>query len=45
MVHDIIWPGEGQPQWITQGRTFPLLNASGTALVDLYDYQQTFDDE
>lgn len=45
MVHDIIWPGEGQPAWITEGRTFPLLNASGTALVDLYDYQQTFDDE
>jgi len=45
MVHDIIWPGEGQPDWITQGRTFPLLNASGTALIDLYDYQQTLSEE
>jgi len=45
MVHDIIWPGEGQPEWITQGRTFPLLNASGTALIDLYDYQQTLSEE
>ena len=45
MVHDIIWPGEGQPQWIAESRTFPLLNASGTALVDLYDYQQGIADE
>lgn len=45
MVHDIIWPGEGQPQWIAESRTFPLLNASGTALVDLYDYQQGITDE
>lgn len=45
MVHDIIWPGEGQPAWITESRTFPLLNASGTALVDLYDYQQLLGDE
>lgn len=45
MVHGIIWPGEGQPKWITEGRTFPLLNASGSALVDLYDYQQVLTDE
>ncbi len=45
MLHDIVWPGEGQPQWVTDSRTFPLLNASGTALVDLYDYQQSLGDE
>lgn len=45
MVHDIIWPGEGQPAWITESRTFPLLNASGSALVSLYDYQQILGDE
>lgn len=45
MLHDIVWPGEGQPQWVTGSRTFPLLNASGTALVDLYDYQQSLGDE
>jgi membrane protein required for colicin V production len=45
MVHDIIWPNEGQPDWMTASRTFPLLNASGTALVDLYDYQQALGDE
>lgn len=45
MLHDIVWPGEGQPEWITDSRTFPLLNATGTALVDLYDYQQALVDE
>lgn len=45
MLHDIVWPGEGQPQWLTESRTYPLLNASGTALVDLYDYQQSLGDE
>lgn len=45
MLHDIVWPGEGQPLWLTESRTYPLLNASGTALVDLYDYQQSLGDE
>ncbi len=45
MLHDIVWPGEGQPEWITDSRTFPLLNATGTAMVDLYDYQQALVDE
>lgn len=45
MLHGIVWPNEGQPEWITDSRTYPLLNASGTALVDLYDYQQSIGDE
>lgn len=45
ILQDIIWPGEGQAEWMTDSRTFPLLNASGTALVDLYDYQQSLGDD
>jgi membrane protein required for colicin V production len=45
MGHDIIWPGEGQPEWLRDARTFPLLNASGNALIDLYEYQQQYSGE
>ena len=34
MVLALIRPGEAQPEWMRCSRTFPLLNASGDALID-----------
>lgn len=34
MVYEVIWPEDERPEWMTSSRTYPLLNASGNALVD-----------
>lgn len=33
--YDTIWGAQGRPPWITQARTYPVVNASSQALVDL----------
>ena len=37
MVYDVIWPGEERPEWMITSRTYPLLNASGEALVEMVE--------
>lgn len=37
MVYDVIWPREERPEWMTTSRTYPLLNASGEALVEMVE--------
>jgi membrane protein required for colicin V production len=35
LATDMVWgPQSDRPQWMTQSRTYPLLNASGRAIVD-----------
>ncbi len=33
--YDVIWGAEGRPTWISQARSYPLVNASSEALVTL----------
>ncbi len=33
--YDTVWGPEGRPEWITQSRTYPFVNASSEALVQL----------
>ena len=33
--YDTIWGAKGRPQWITQARTYPLVNAGSNALVSM----------
>ena len=33
--YDTVWGQEGRPEWITQSRTYPFVNASSEALVTL----------
>ena len=38
LIYDTIWGGKSErPGWMTQSRTYPLLNATSRALVDLVD--------
>jgi len=33
--YDTIWGAKGRPQWITQARTYPLVNAGSNAMVSM----------
>lgn len=38
---DTIWGQEGRPQWMTQSRTYPIVNASTNALVEVVAKRRT----
>lgn len=41
LIYDSFYgPDENRPDWLTESRTYPLLNASGTAIVDLVEQQR-----
>lgn len=44
MLYGFIFAEEPTGEWIANSRTFPLLNASSEALVDLYDQRQALID-
>lgn len=45
LVTDMIYGGEAdRPAWMTQSRTFPLLNATGRAVVDWVETRRNGDD-
>ncbi len=46
LVHDTIYGAdEPRPQWLAVSRTYPLLNASGKAMVDFVEEQRKLTDE
>lgn len=46
LIYDSIYgPDESRPDWLAESRTYPLLNASGTAMVDLVEQQRASQDE
>jgi membrane protein required for colicin V production len=46
LVYDSIYsPEEPRPLWLADSRTYPLLNASGNAMIDFMREQQTVADE
>lgn len=41
LVYDTIWGAQAErPQWMAQSRSFPLLSASGRAIVDFVDWRR-----
>ncbi|MCB2088183.1 MAG: CvpA family protein [Sphingomonadaceae bacterium] len=38
--YDTIWGVQGRPLWITQGRTYPVVNASADALVQMIEQRR-----
>ena len=38
--YDTIWGAEGRPQWLTEARTYPLVNASADWMVNLIREQR-----
>ncbi|MEO0441559.1 MAG: CvpA family protein, partial [Pseudomonadota bacterium] len=41
LIYDSFYGSEEKrPDWLTDSRTYPLLNASGTAMVDLVEQQR-----
>ena len=38
--YDTVWGPAGRPEWITQARTYPFVNASADAMVQLIDERQ-----
>jgi membrane protein required for colicin V production len=46
LVHDTIYGAdEPRPQWLGESRTYPLLNASGKAMVDFVEEQRKLTDD
>jgi membrane protein required for colicin V production len=46
LVHDTIYGAdEPRPQWLAESRTYPLLNASGKAMVDFVEEQRKLTDD
>ena len=46
LVTDMIYGGEAdRPEWMTDSRTYPLLNATGRAVVDWVETRRTAGDE
>lgn len=46
LVYDTVFGAEtARPEWLSDSRTYPLLNASGNAMVDFVEEQQTPADE
>jgi len=44
MVYEVIWPEDGRPEWMTSSRTYPLLNASSDALVEMVEERRDLKD-
>lgn len=43
---DIVYgDGAERPGWVANARTYPLLNASGRAIIDFVEYQQSSDED
>lgn len=46
LIYDSIFSADAKrPDWLTQSRTFPLLNASGNALIDIVELQRANADD
>jgi len=46
LVYDSIYGAdEPRPEWLAESRTYPLLNASGHAMVDFVQEQRKLGDE
>ncbi|MGB5485007.1 CvpA family protein [Parasphingorhabdus sp.] len=46
LVHDSLYGAEtARPEWLAESRTYPLLNASGTAMVDFVEDSELSADE
>ncbi|MEH6789155.1 CvpA family protein [Parasphingorhabdus sp.] len=46
LVYDTIYGAdEPRPEWLAESRTYPLLNASGTAMIDFVQEQRAADEE
>lgn len=46
LIYDSIYGTEiARPQWLSESRTYPLLNASGNAMVDFVQEQRTLADD
>jgi membrane protein required for colicin V production len=46
LVYDSIYiADEPRPEWLAESRTYPLLNASGNAMVDLVQEQRAVPDD
>ncbi len=45
LLMETIWTGEDKPEWLTQSRTYPILNASGNALSTFIEERRASLDE